>query len=286
MQRSVTRAATGLVGAAALAALLGCQKEYTPLGPGTAASITTWVSGVAATGATVTLRTGNVPAGSNGPVVSSEPSTHMVLGGTREVTVNGASAFSRVIVAVNGARDYYEVLFPSPITDAVIAITLTQTAPGTSFDLRYAASEDFGALGGYAVQAVSLIRVGTGDVQVSISWDAPTDVDLHVVDPLGNEVYYGQPQVATMGELDLDSNPACSIDGVNNENITWPSGAAPRGEYIVRVDYWSACSMPRSKYVVTVWVKGQEARTYYGELTGPGDAGAEGSGVEVARFTY
>ena len=29
----------------------------------------------------------------------------------------------------------------------------------------------------------------TGDVQVSVAWNTPSDVDLHVVDPFGEEIF-------------------------------------------------------------------------------------------------
>ena len=58
---------------------------------------------------------------------------------------------------------------------------------------------------------------------------ALSDVDLHVVDPRGEEVFYGHPNSASGGRLDLDSNAACDLDHKRNENITWPVGRAPRG---------------------------------------------------------
>jgi hypothetical protein len=135
--------------------------------------------------------------------------------------------------------------------------------------------------------SVSLTPVGTGDVQVSLAWDAPTDLDLHVVQPGGREIFWGsRTDPATGGTLDLDSNAGCTIDGKNNENVTWQNGRPPRGQYIVRVDNWSACSQPRSNYVVTINLKGQDTQTFFGFFTDPGDKLAAGSGVEITRFTY
>ncbi|MCH6580260.1 MAG: hypothetical protein IH802_07870, partial [Nitrospinae bacterium] len=61
--------------------------------------------------------------------------------------------------------------------------------------------------GDFAAHAVRIIRVATGDVQVSVVWDAPTDVDLRVTDPSGEQVYFGNLQSQSGGFLDLDSNP-------------------------------------------------------------------------------
>ena len=35
-----------------------------------------------------------------------------------------------------------------------------------------------------------VLQVGTGDVEVTLSWDAESDVDLPIVDPTGDEVYF------------------------------------------------------------------------------------------------
>jgi uncharacterized protein YfaP (DUF2135 family) len=120
---------------------------------------------------------------------------------------------------------------------------------------------------------------------VSVSWNSAADVDLHVVEPGGEEIYYGSTLSGTGGELDLDSNAACGSDGPRNENITWAEGTAPVGEYIVRVDYWDSCEATQTDYVVTVHVQGQTPQVFTGTFTGGGDSGGAGSGVEITRFT-
>jgi hypothetical protein len=124
----------------------------------------------------------------------------------------------------------------------------------------------------------------TGDVQVSVSWDAPTDVDLHVVDPRGEEIYYGNSVSSSGGQLDVDSNPACSIDGRQIENIRW-NGAAPGGTYVVRVDYWDSCGLPATNYTVTV-KNGPSTQVFRGGFTGPGDHGGRGAGVLITSFSH
>jgi hypothetical protein len=119
-------------------------------------------------------------------------------------------------------------------------------------------------------------------VQVSISWDADSDVDLHVVDPNDNEVYWRDDEVASGGKLDLDSNADCELDHKRNENITWES--APSGTYTVRVDYYRACDIPKTNYVVTIQVVGQPTKTFHGTFTGEGDQGDEGAGKQIATF--
>jgi hypothetical protein len=106
-------------------------------------------------------------------------------------------------------------------------------------------------------------QAASGDVQVSVSWDTASDVDLHVVEPKadGNpgganeEIFYSDKEGPQGGTLDLDSNAGCGIDGVNNENVTWDEVEPPAGTYRVYVDYWSACDVwgPESTHwIVTV----------------------------------
>jgi len=117
-----------------------------------------------------------------------------------------------------------------------------------------------------------------------VAWDDTSDVDVNVVDPAGDEVYWANRQVSSGGELDLDSNAGCTIDNVNQENVTWST--APRGEYIVRVDYWSSCGIAETNFIVTVQVKGRDPQIFTGKFTGLGDNGGLGSGTEITRFTF
>ena len=106
-------------------------------------------------------------------------------------------------------------------------------------------------------------QAASGAVQVSVSWDTETDVDLHVIEPkldgspggANEEIYYADKLGPQGGELDLDSNAGCGIDNVNNENVTWSNGEPPAGTYQVMVDYWSACDVwgpDSTHWIVTV----------------------------------
>ena len=57
----------------------------------------------------------------------------------------------------------------------------------------------------------TVTTVGTGDVQVSVSWDVSNDIDLHVVDPNGFEIYWDDDTSPEGGTLDLDSNAGCAV---------------------------------------------------------------------------
>src|SRR5262249_326010 len=110
--------------------------------------------------------------------------------------------------------------------------------------------------------------------------------DLHVVEPGGFEIYY-QPSNRTSpsgGTLDLDSNAGCTIDNINNENVTWPAGRAPNGNYIVRVDNWNSCGQQPINWVVTVQLTKRQPQKFMGPCTDGGDRGGAGAGTTVTTF--
>lgn len=237
------------------------------------------------TGVQAALRTGSPPGEGSGPTVTPSSTGAAIVGGSSQIGLSASAGFRTIIVFVDGVEDYYEITLPAEVTEATIVVTLTQNPPQQTFDCVYAVSQG-GTFGTYAAETITAVGVGTGEIQVSVSWDAPSDVDLHVVDPSGEEIYFGNRQSESGGELDLDSNPACSLDNVNNENITWPEDGAPRGEYVVRVNYWADCGVAETNYVVTIQVQGRAPQTFRGTFTGSGTGGGLGDGEEITRFTF
>jgi hypothetical protein len=89
--------------------------------------------------------------------------------------------------------------------------------------------------------------LGGGDVQVTLRWTGPADLDLHVIDPANDEIYYGNSMSASGGSLDRDANAACNgpADDDNAvENVFWPAGAAPVGDYAALVAVYADCAGP------------------------------------------
>jgi hypothetical protein len=195
-----------------------------------------------------------------------------------------------LIVGVPGDGFYRVPLSGSP-DPLPLDLAIHQEVSG-SFDVWVGVADGFDEddhpiTGEYIVIPIHITQVLTGDVQVNVHWDTDNDVDLHVVAPNGEEIYWGQPNGASGGQLDLDSNAACDIDGVNNENIYWPTGGAPEGEYIVRVDLWASCNNQDVDYRVTVVLGGADISVFDGSFV-PADAdnGGPGAGVELTRFDW
>ena len=84
----------------------------------------------------------------------------------------------------------------------------------------------------------------TGDVQVTLRWNTNDDLDLIVVDPNGNIVDFGNPTSPSGGQLDVDANGFCETESFDPvENIFWPTGSAPDGEYLAYVTLAIPCSL-------------------------------------------
>ena len=110
--------------------------------------------------------------------------------------------------------------------------------------------------------------LGTGDVQVTLRWDAPVDLDLHVIDPAGQEIWFVSPTSSTGGTLDVDANGNCA-NMVNSpvENVFWPTGGAPVGGYQVSVVYYMNCGYNGPvNYEVTVKQSGQPSEVLKGTI--------------------
>ncbi|HEY1076259.1 MAG TPA: hypothetical protein VGE51_06190 [Fontimonas sp.] len=147
-----------------------------------------------------------------------------------------------------------------------IEVTLPPNIEEGEFTFEIAARDSAGNVSNKGSGKVIIARVGTGKLQFSLSWDAEVDLDLHVFEPNGNEVYYGNPGPSgSGGVLDIDDlngpgssgRPAGEPEGV--ENIFWQA-TAPNGTYIVRVDYFDS-SGPAANFVVTVSADGQVLET-------------------------
>ncbi|MFC7431432.1 MULTISPECIES: YfaP family protein [unclassified Agrococcus] len=216
-----------------------------------------------------------------------------VNGGSVEIQVSADAPFETVLVGVGptGASSTtptawpgsYEIALDAPTTSTSIVVTLSQAPPSTEFSVVVAVASADGPASATDATNVTVVEVGTGDVQVSVSWNQDVDADLYVVDPEGDTIYYGSTTSSSGGELDLDSNPSCQIDGIRNENVTWPTDEAPSGTYEVRLNLYADCGIDQTSWVVTVQAVGRTYR-WEGVLEAPGLGGGAEAGIVVGRF--
>lgn len=270
-----------LLVAAAGIAVSACDA---PAALGPQGALSTVVTSVATAGGEVSAQyhTGSAPVGGNSTAPASSGTASVVNGGSARLALAAGSDFQGVIVSVNGLDGYYELDLPADSAAAELVLGMAPEASDADIQVRLAVEAD-GAVSSYAVQPLRIHQVGSGDVQISVSWSGASDVDLRVTDPAGELIYFDNPSSASGGTLDLDSNASCTIDGVNSENIVWPAGHAPHGDYQVTLVYHDDCGVARSDYVVTVAMAGHETRTVTGSFVG---LFGDNPDVEVGTFTY
>ena len=120
----------------------------------------------------------------------------------------------------------------------------------------------------------------TGDVRVSLRWYNTNDLDLHCIDPRGEEIYFLHRKAASGGELDVDSNAHDPLYDRPVENIYWPAGQAPEGSYQVSVEYYRGHGAPDPTRFLCGWIAGGEKHEIQGALS-------DGDGrFKVGEFHY
>lgn len=72
-----------------------------------------------------------------------------------------------------------------------------------------------------------------GTLRFEIIWSVNTDVDLHVIDPAGEELYYAHTASASGGVYSRDDRR-----GTGPEDVTW-AGSAPGGTYTIWAHNWA-----------------------------------------------
>lgn len=260
---------------AGVATLTGCTAATKP---GTEFNIQDFISSVSANNGSIqaTLVQGTPPGEAGGPAASVSGVGLMINGGSSQQTVNAGSAFTRVIFSVDGLNNYYELTLPAGVSTQGIVISANPAAYASNMTFAYAVADAQG-VGAYARQAMRFLQVGTGDIQISVAWDDSADVDLHVIDPNGDHIFFGNRTVGSGGTLDLDANAACGRNTppgggeptfVSNENVVWPAGTAIPGQYVVYLHLWSACGLNTTNYVATVQRAGAQPQIVQGTFTG------------------
>lgn len=90
------------------------------------------------------------------------------------------------------------------------------------------------------VDTASLIREAeevdsNGDLRITLMWDFLSDIDLHVIEPSGEEIFYDHLRSRSGGRLNRDN-----LRGGEGaaENVYWEN--PPKGQYKVSVVYYKA----------------------------------------------
>jgi len=222
-------AQTNIFGASTMSLMAGAGQggsEGSPLAPVTAAPESSNSARLPATMPQATPSSA-APGLASLPSSNSPPTTHFV---------------STNLLRTNG-----------PVTVMAVAPSdLVETPPGVAAASNVPEAADL-------ERRLGEVSARGGDVQLSLSWHNYNDLDLHCVDPAGEEIFFGHRRSArTGGELDIDQNAGLPYNMMPVENIYWPTGGAPPGLYRIFVVYYAQHSaIDATAFLVRTVVRGK-----------------------------
>ncbi len=185
------------------------------------------------------------------------------------------------------------------------SLAFSPTLAAGSYTLVVRAIDYDGSFGPPATQTLTALDASPAleptdaTLLVSLEWDSEADLDIHVIDPLGNEIFHGDPSsrpklmpgrppvtdAGSFGFLDADSNGQCVIDGRRRENVIWTL-PPPSGRYVVRVDATSLCGAALAHWTTTAKLDGADLGGAMGTAVDADIRGAHDRGAGVTAFSF
>lgn len=176
------------------------------------------------------------------------------------VTISSPTEYDRFFVGIDGVDGYYEIN-ASTVDNNEETTRATEIVEYFTYTIPVLYSVNLGndftlvikgvTVEGYITKSyeapITVVESLAGDLLINLVFDVEKDVDLHLIMPSGREIYFGNrgdysPETnEQLFGLDHDSNPACNIDGLNNENISIPAEYVEKGTYKIRVNLWRNC---------------------------------------------
>lgn len=211
-----------------------------------------------------TFMNGGFPTASPGaaPSINAVFGNNSILeGGSNPISINTSSTVKEVLIGVEGKNGYYTIAtsnLKSTMQTYLTYLLFSQNFEMDNFTILIAIIDNGGLISDHKSINVSRIVAGTGKLQITCSWNKPNDLDLHLIEPNLSEIYWDTDLSANGGLLDVDSNGACYLDDINNENITYSGNAVvEKGKYIVRIALFKSCQVTDvTNYVVTARLDG------------------------------
>jgi hypothetical protein len=243
-------------------------------------------------------------------VVEVRNSMTVIAPGLLNKQVSGRLDPGSTAMAIGFAGDIGYWILPADVPDsdsptqptfhAVLSFALA--LPAKSYDLIVRAVSAPGVFGPAAHVALDAQQTlpPTGTLVVSLWWDTGSDLDLHVVEPNGTEIWAGNLNSYDAyavtpttdagawnegGILDFDSNAACVLDGRCNENVVW-SATPPAGTYLARVDTFSLCGNTAARWTVEAFLNGASLGRAEGESVASNQRFSKGKGSGLAALSF
>lgn len=120
-----------------------------------------------------------------------------------------------------------------------------------------------------------------GELRTSLSWFNYDDLDIYVIEPDGNKIFYGVRASATSGKLDVDMNAGMGASRTPVENIIWTDKNKMReGTYKVSVHNYTKRETKDVGFVVQIECAGEVFDFEF--ATSP----SNGAFQQIAEFEY
>ena len=123
---------------------------------------------------------------------------------------------------------------------------------------------------------LTYLNAGSGDITISLIWDSPDDLDIHVFTPDGSEIYYNN-RSAQNGFLDIDANTESNMMDQPVENVYFTDPY--NGEYWIYINDYNDRSDYTTNFMIRITVNG-ESQVFTGTID------ATGTVIEVLGFEY
>lgn len=123
------------------------------------------------------------------------------------------------------------------------------------------------------------------DIRASLIWNNRNDLDLHVITPREEHIYYGAKHASCGGFLDVDMNVRGETEKPV-ENVRWAKGTAPKGRYKIFVQNYAFKEADRvpTPFKVEIEIDG-DIRSFAGTMSQKGETGIS-SNIAVFEFDY
>ena len=95
---------------------------------------------------------------------------------------------------------------------------------------------------------------GVGDITITLTWNTRDDLDLHLLEPTGDHIYFRNKTSRSGGQLDIDMNAGGRASSSPMENISYP-GRPPTGRYKILIHYYAQKAPSHHQVPYQVYVK-------------------------------
>ncbi len=152
--------------------------------------------------------------------------------------ITNADSLCKLYIRVKDANAYWEVPLNSNQQYPTVEIRIPNFIQLQPFEMEYLVESCAGQIGELiTANSVDIYTIAgqAGSPRFNLIFELGYDLDLHVIDPSGEEIYFGHPNSVSGGQLDVD----CICCDNPSENIFWSDG--PTGSYQFWVNDYSDC---------------------------------------------